>query len=133
MSDHYGAPMYYGLDGHDPVPVAMMEWATQFELRLAAAELGGEDPWRVARTEFPGGAYLSTVFLGLDHRFGFGGPPILFETMLFGAEDHVWEQFPDRPYREDLGQWRYSTWDAALAGHMEIAHLFVESGTDRLP
>ena len=63
MWDHE-LPLYYGLDGHDPVPVSMMEWATQFELRIASSQLGGDDPWRVARTELPGGAYVSTVFLG---------------------------------------------------------------------
>ena len=28
---------------------------------------------------------VSTVFLGLDHRFGGNGPPILWETMVFGG------------------------------------------------
>lgn len=28
---------------------------------------------------------VSTVFLGLDHRFGDEGPPILWETMVFGG------------------------------------------------
>lgn len=31
-------------------------------------------------------ARVSTVFLGLDHRFGGEGPPILFETMIFGGK-----------------------------------------------
>ncbi len=51
---------------------------------------------RVAMTGVPGGA-VSTVFLGLDHNF-FGGPPVLFETMVFidGESDadcersHTW-------------------------------------------
>ena len=37
---------------------------------------------RVALTETD--KYMvSTVFLGSDHSFGFGGPPIVFETMIF--------------------------------------------------
>jgi hypothetical protein len=44
------------------------------------------------------------VFLGLDHRFGGSGPPLLFETMIFGG-----------PLDEEM--WRYSSWDAAEAGH----------------
>ena len=36
---------------------------------------------------------VSTVFLGLDHRFTPGGPPILFETMIFGGEH---DQYQDR-------------------------------------
>jgi len=32
-----------------------------------------------------GDVRVSTVFLGLDHNFG-DGPPLLFETMVFGGE-----------------------------------------------
>ena len=56
----------------------------------------------VARTELDEVA-ISTVFLGLDHRFG-EGPPLLFETMVFGGA-------------MDDTQARYSTWDDAVAGH----------------
>ena len=59
---------------------------------------------RVAVTEWDG-TQVSTVFLGLDH--GFGGPPLLFETMIFGGE-------------YDLHCWRYSTWDEAVAGDAAI-------------
>ncbi len=38
---------------------------------------------------------ISTVWLGLDHNFDGVGPPIIFETMIFGG-DH------------DEDQWRYS-------------------------
>jgi hypothetical protein len=31
------------------------------------------------------GVRISTVFLGLDHRFHEPGPPILWETMIFGG------------------------------------------------
>lgn len=57
----------------------------------------------MARDEFEGGAYVSTVFLGLDHRFG-QGEPLVFETMVFGGP-------------LDQEQERYSTWDEAEAGH----------------
>jgi len=49
------------------------------------------------------GAEVSTVFLGLDHAFG-DGPPVLFETMVFGGP-------------LDGEQDRYCTWDEAVAGH----------------
>lgn len=39
---------------------------------------------KVDRTEFAGG-YVSTVFLGLDHSFATDGPPVLWETMVFGG------------------------------------------------
>jgi hypothetical protein len=38
----------------------------------------------VEKTEI-GNVKISTVFLGLDHSY-FAGPPILFETMVFGGE-----------------------------------------------
>ena len=70
---------------------------------------------------------ISTVFLGIDHQFFPGGPPILFETMVFEelAEPIVhdlkifdrqrkWTQF-----KEEIGDFtrRYSTWEQAEAGH----------------
>ena len=29
--------------------------------------------------------FISTVFLGIDHNFNLEGPPLLFETMIFGG------------------------------------------------
>ena len=46
--------------------------------------------------------YVSTVFLGIDHNFG-DGPPILYETMVFGLEDEY--------------QCRYETRVEAESGH----------------
>lgn len=50
------------------------------------------------------GVRISTVFLGIDHGFGFGVAPLLFETMIFGGE-------------HDMDQWRYASWEAAVEGH----------------
>lgn len=35
---------------------------------------------------------ISTVFLGLDHNHSGVGPPLLFETMIFGGDhdQHMW-------------------------------------------
>ena len=49
---------------------------------------------------------VSTVYLGTDHRWG-EGPPLIFETMIFGSG----------PLGDE--QWRYSTREDALAGHAE--------------
>lgn len=56
-----------------------------------------------------GDAWVSTVFLQSDHAFR-DGPPILFETLVFGGDhaDHMQ---------------RYSTWDEAVAGHAEVVKL----------
>lgn len=59
---------------------------------------------RVAWTEVYDGCRVSTVFLALDHRFSGDGPPIVFETMVFGG-----------PF--DQEQERYCTWVEAEAGH----------------
>ncbi len=48
---------------------------------------------------------VSTVFLGLDHRFLGEGPPILFETMAFGRDGST------------IAQQRCCTWDEAMAQH----------------
>lgn len=76
----------------------LMTWAAWFETADR----------RVARDEI-GGCVVSTVFLGLDHRFG-PGLPILFETLVFGAPDDFVE----------IDGRRYSTWAAAEAGHREF-------------
>lgn len=52
-----------------------LRWALWFE---RAARHVGE--------EMVGSSWVSTVFLGLDQRFGGNGPPILWETMVFGGK-----------------------------------------------
>lgn len=49
---------------------------------------------------------ISTVFLGLDHALG-EGPPLVFETMVFGEGD----------CKDDSDCDRYSTWEEAEQGH----------------
>lgn len=85
-------------DDHQPVQVELETWARWFdrvENRL------------IAWTEIVSGVTVSTVFLGLDHNFGWAGPRVMFETMVFGG-------------RADQYQRRYSTWDDAKAGHEAI-------------
>lgn len=60
---------------------------------------------RVALTDIADGIRVSTVFLGLDHSFG-GGPPVLWETMIFGGN-------------LDGHQERYTHIDHARNGHEE--------------
>jgi len=87
--------MFYILEGHEPTPVDdVLAWGNF---------LTDIDARRVAYTEVPGG-YVSTVFIGLDHNFTSDGPPLLFETMIFGG--------PHTDYQQ-----RYATWDEAEQGH----------------
>ena len=55
------------------------------------------------------GQLISTVFLALDHSWN-GGPPLLFETMIF-----------DGPHDQYMK--RYSTYDEALKGHNKIVEV----------
>ncbi len=88
---------YYVLDGHNPKEVDdILGWAASFE----------DTKSRVVDQTKIGESEISTVFLGLNHRYG-EGEPLLFETMIFGG-------------KEDGFQERYSTWDEAVKGH-EIA------------
>ena len=55
---------------------------------------------------------VSTVFLGLDHRFSGEGPPILFETMVFCHHTPGCEL--------NFTMCRYSEWLKAEAGHQTM-------------
>ena len=59
----------------------------------------------VGLTQITSKITVSTVFLGLDHRWFDDGPPILFETMIFGG-----------PLDDEM--WRYSSYDDAEVGHV---------------
>jgi len=78
--------------------VGMLEWAQWFQTE--------ERVVGYTETELH---VISTVFLGMDHRFCGVGPPILFETMVFAKVGENVEA-------TDL-MWRYSSWDDAEAGH----------------
>ena len=101
MSDAY-RPNFYILQGHEAVPVGddVHQWARMFE---------ATEDRRVAETMVED-VRVSTVFLGLDHRFIDDGPPLLFETMIFGGDG-------------DKDQWRCSTWEQAEAQHRRAVEL----------
>lgn len=92
-------------DGRTPIPTddltAMGEWRVQHPPT--------EPPVAVGKADV-GGLHVSTVFLVHDHRHWGEGPPILWETMIFhgGADGDGREQ------------WRYSSYEAALAGHNHV-------------
>jgi hypothetical protein len=95
----------YILRGHVPVPTDDVDiWNKWFE----------ETDRRVAKTTLKGGVFVSTVFLGVDHSFGEGSPPILFETMVFDPRRPKFDQALDEYTR------RYVTWEEAEAGHKEV-------------
>lgn len=90
--------MYYDMEGKE---ITCDEWID-----------GLSKPSRtLKRTELDGDVVVATVWLGLDHSMG-GGPPLIFETMVFGLCEE---------YQE-----RYTTKEEALAGHDRIVELVKE-------
>lgn len=95
--------IFYRLDGSaydNSRGDAWLQWARDMEAY-------GER--RIAQDMLWNGLWVSTIWLGLDHSFGFG-PPLIFETMVF---DHL---HGDRG--DDLAQERYSTLEDAQLGHL---------------
>ena len=93
---------HYMLDEHgQPVPCDLLTWARWFETaeRHVAHDMDEGDASGVR-------VRVSTVFLGLDHNYSGEGPPVLWETMVFGGV-------------LDGEQERYATLAAALGGHQE--------------
>lgn len=86
----------YVLDGKTPVPEPDLDkWGNWYQTAN-----------RHVQKDDLGSVWVSTVFLGLDHGWH-DGPPVLFETMIFGGE-------------RDQETHRYCTWDEAEAGHKQI-------------
>jgi len=74
--------------------------------------------YKVLRQEhLPGGKWISTVWLGLDHSFS-GPPPLIFETMVFATRNEL----------SGLDQRRYSTEALALTGHEEMKAEWTKRG-----
>lgn len=83
--------------------ITMEEWA-----QLIASTLYQ----RVAIT-YVHDVVVSTVWLGIDHRFApIGGPPVIFETMVFGGA-------------MDQDTRRYCTLEQATAGHHDMVQLVI--------
>ena len=96
-------PLYYLLNSDHTIRSTedVMLWARDMQTtRRVAEDILGE--YRV-----------STIFMGLDHRFGESGPPLLFETMVFSGNSH-----------DDETQERCSTYVEALEQHARLVARF---------
>lgn len=84
---------YYDRDGQ---PISMDKWARGFD----------KDDRQVALTKLDDDVHVSTVWLGIDHSFG-SGPPLIFETMIFGGPlDHEEERYTtEAQAREGHERW----------------------------
>lgn len=97
--------MWYKLDeNNNPVKANSSKdyfnWVTENEVK------------RIVMRQDVDGITISTVFLGLDHSW-IGGPPVLWETMIFGGE-------------HDQYQERYYSFDDALDGHFKALELVIK-------
>jgi len=92
---------YYILNGHVAVPASIDQWASWFE----SADRSVKKSRATVKLEGNplGFVEISTVFLGINRQFG-DGPPLLFETMVFGGP-------------LDGQTDRCSTWEAAEKMH----------------
>jgi len=89
---------YVLVDGVQVPEPNLMKWAQWME------EVRRTSEWIVAKTKIDKNISVSTVFLGLDHNYDLEGPPLVFETMIFGGP-------------KDECCWRYATKAEALEGH----------------
>jgi hypothetical protein len=113
-----------GDDGHTPIPcyslTAWGQWLEKIEHRSLW--------WTGNKAK-----YVSTVFLGLDHRHWGGGPPLLFESMAFVDEGKWHEVGGERwRYHTSLGQDRYSSWDDAEVGHKAMVRKYLVNQKTRV-
>lgn len=114
-------PQYYALNPDHSTrrlegDAALTEWARSFERqdRHVAFNAFGH--------EAIGTVHVSTVFLGVDHRWFDEGDPLIFETMIFapdGGEGGL-DGYTDRT----------STWDQALIAHARAVQLVKEAFTE---
>lgn len=90
---------YFILDeNRQPKPATLLAWARWFE----------KDPAdRVIVKTTIVDVDVSTVFLGIDHSYELGGPPLLYETLVFGGP-------------MDGQMMRYSTEAQARQGHTHL-------------
>ncbi len=93
---------YFNRKG-EPIPFAQyMRMSGDYEYRKVAKDDPSED------------VMVSTVWLGLNHEWRKGHPPLIFETMVFGGKlDH---------YQE-----RYSTEEEAMLGHQMVMAIIGEA------
>lgn len=97
---HGGRPYYYKLVDDTPVPITYYRELRDAEKERQRTHIKTRVLWM----------RVSTVFLCIDHSFMDDGPPVLWETMIFG-----------RPL--DQLQWRYTSAMEARRGHKRAVQI----------
>lgn len=115
--DKFWDSVGYGLGHYDRQgnPISMRGWVELTE---------GDTGKRVAESSVTtaGGlkVWISTVWLGLDHGFGYSNHPVIFETMVFPVGDSGGLDF------QDLNMDRYSHLESAFRGHTQMVGQFAQ-------
>lgn len=94
--DAKGRPFYYDKQGH---PISAQQWAG-----LRSTE--NFDTYCLLSSDQIGNSWVSTVWLGVNHRLGSPGAPLIFETAVFG--------YPKAGKHQSV---LYCTEDTAREGH----------------
>ena len=90
---------YYKLVGKKVVPMNdVVAWGKSFGTNR-----------NIQKDTTDAGYLVSTIFLGLDYRFG-SGKPLLFETMVFDNKGE----------KNDVAMTRYTTYNQAEKGHANM-------------
>ena len=92
-----------------------------------ASRLGADPAYKRVAEDTIGPYWISTVWLGFDHGFMSGGPPLIFETMVFmdPKDEHA--------LGPDIDMDRYPTEAAALAGHAQFVTLIRATLNEDVP
>jgi hypothetical protein len=99
---------WYWRDGTLAVNMSQPDWIEKMDL---LEEKFRDFDYKVVKQEaLSDGKWISTVWLGLDHRMLESGKPLIFETMVFSK----WGDYGE------LDMERYSTESEALAGHKRM-------------
>lgn len=104
---------YYRVDGSPIGPWFHADGERDYMLETSAWMDQRRAHQQVARWTRHRRVWVSTIYLGLDHSFGFG-PPLIFETMVFPKghrHGHRWD---------DLFMDRYPSLEQARLGHQRI-------------
>jgi hypothetical protein len=122
MMRDYRLKYYLLNEDHSLREVDMETWAHEFGRMDRGVAWTGNDA-----------KHVSTVFLGLDHRFFGDGPPLVFETMAFVHEGRTMDfgNGPE-PVPETLAQERYSSWDDAQIGHEALVRKYLVNPKTRV-
>jgi hypothetical protein len=100
---------YWRIVNRKVVPSTRRQWCEFFA-----------SPERLIKQETVGDFWVSTVFLGIDHNFSGDGPPVLFETIVFGEPEEQDLLGRKQQVRPSLQMDRYCTLDEAEAGHEQV-------------